>query len=110
MSRHSPYDMWFHAAETIGWRLPIIWQGLLRPTAASQAEMSRMVTEKHMAAAEAAMAVQASLLKAAFVPWWMWTARAQQDAMDGMMQVALKPSAKRVKANAARLRRRGLGL
>ena len=39
--------------------MPMIWWGMWNPTAASKAEMTKMVVEKQMAFAEACVAVQA---------------------------------------------------
>lgn len=90
--------MGFSAAEIIARRLPLIWWGMVNPTAASQAEMTKMVVEKQMAFAEACVAVQAELFRMMLAPWTPASA-------DRMVQAALSPSARRVKANLRRLRR-----
>lgn len=97
--RHSPVDMAVSSAEIIARRLPIMWWGMMKPTASSQAEMTKMVVEKQMAFAEAGFAVQVELFKMMLSPW------GQANAADRLMQAALGPAAKRVKANARRLRR-----
>jgi len=89
--------MGFSAAEIIARRLPLIWWGMVNPTAASQAEMTKMVVEKQMAFAEACVAVQAELFRMMLAPWTPASA-------DRMVQAALSPSARRVKANLRRLR------
>ncbi|MFN4143086.1 hypothetical protein [Aestuariivirga sp.] len=96
--RHSHIEMGFSAAEIIARRLPVIWWGMVRPSAASQAEMTKMMVEKQMAFAEACFAVQIEVFRAMLAPWT--PASAEQ-----VMQAALGPSARRVKANLRRLRR-----
>jgi hypothetical protein len=96
--KHSPYEMGLSASEIIARRLPVIWMGLMNPTAASNAEMTKMVVEKQMAFAEACFAVQMELVRMMFSPW-------TPASTDRMMQAALAPAARRVKANVRRLRR-----
>ena len=98
MKTHSAFEMGVSSAEIIARRLPVIWQGMLNPTAASHAEMVKMVVEKQMAFAEACFAMQMETLKLMWSPWDAATAEA-------FMQAALAPSARRVKANVRRLRR-----
>lgn len=90
--------MGFSAAEIIARRLPVIWGGLLNPTASAHAEMTRMVVEKQMAFAEACMAVQVELFRMMLAPW-------TPASTDRLAQAALAPAARRVKANLRRLRR-----
>ena len=96
--RHSPYEMGLSAAEIIARHLPVIWEGFVNPTASSNAEITKMVVEKQMAFAEACFAVQVELVRLMFAPW---TAA----STDRVMQAALAPAARRVKANVRRLRR-----
>ena len=96
--RHSHIEMGFSAAEIIARRLPVIWWGMVNPTASSQAEITRMVVEKQMAFAESFVAVQAELLRVMLAPW-------TPASTDRLMQAALAPAARRVKANRRRLRR-----
>ena len=49
--------------------MPIIWWGMVNPTAASQAEMTKMVVEKQMAFAETCFAVQAEMFRMMLAPW-----------------------------------------
>lgn len=97
--RHSPVEMAVSSAEIIARRLPIMWWGMVKPTAASQAEMTKMVVEKQMALAEAGFAMQVELFKMMLAPW------NHAGAADRLIQAALGPAARRVKANARRLRR-----
>lgn len=76
----------------------MIWWGMVKPSAASQAEMTKMVIEKQMAFAEACFAVQAEMVRMMLAPWTPASA-------DHVMQAALAPAARRVKANLRRLRR-----
>ena len=96
--RHSAFDMGFSSAEVIARRMPGLWWGMMNPTAASNAEVTKMVVEKQMAFAETCFAVQAEL-------FMMMTAPFAAGGADRLMQAALGPSAKRVKANVKRLRR-----
>jgi hypothetical protein len=71
---------------------------MLNPTAASNAEATKMVVEKQMAFAETCLAVQAEL-------FMMMTAPFAAGGADRLMQAALGPSATRGKATVKRLRR-----
>jgi hypothetical protein len=102
----SLFDMGVHSAETIARRMPVLWWGMVSPGTANHAEMAKMVIEKQMAFAEGVFALQMEVLKLAFRPWWEMTAAAHHEAAQGLLRAALQPSAKRVKANARRLRRR----
>lgn len=95
--KHSAFDMGVSAAEVIARRLPGMYWGMVSPTAASQSELIRMVVEKQMAFAEACFAVQTELFLMMMTPWG--------GDHDRLMQAALAPSARRVKANLRRLRR-----
>ena len=54
--KHSAFDMGLSSAEIISRRMPMLWWGMINPTAASQAEMTKMVVEKQMAFAETCVA------------------------------------------------------
>lgn len=96
MTKHSAFEMGLSSAEVIARRLPGLWWGMVSPTAASQAEMVKMVVEKQMAFAEACFAVQTELFRMMLAPG--------AGGHDRLMQAALGPSARRVKANLRRLR------
>lgn len=96
--KHSTVEMGLSSAEIIARRMPVIWSGMLNPTARSQAEMTKMVVEKQMAFAEACVAVNLELLRMMLAPWTPLSA-------DRLMQAAIAPAARRVKANVRRLRR-----
>ncbi|WP_395661235.1 hypothetical protein [Aestuariivirga sp.] len=96
--KHSPFDMGLSAAEVIARRMPVIWWGMVNPTAASQAEMTRMVIEKQLAFAEACVAMQVEMFRLMLAPW--------RPASSGrLVQAVLAPAARRVRANKRRLRR-----
>ena len=95
--KHSPFEMGLSSAEIIARRMPVIWQSMVNPTAATQSEMIKMVVEKQMAFAEACVAMQMETLKLMWTPWGARTA-------ENFMQAAIAPSARRVKANVRRLR------
>jgi hypothetical protein len=96
--KHSAVEMGFSAAEIVARRMPVIWWGVWKPTASSQAEMTRMVIEKQMAFVEACVAVQGEILR-------MMLAPVTPASGDRLMQAAIAPAARRVKANVRRLRR-----
>jgi hypothetical protein len=90
--------MWFSSAEIIARRMPVLWWGMINPTAASRAETAKMVVEKQMAFAETCVAMQGEMVRMILAPWTPASA-------DRMMAAALTPAARRVKANVKRLRR-----
>ena len=96
--RHSPLELSVSAAEIVARRMPVILSGMVSPTAATHAEITRMVVEKQMALVETCLAVQAELFRMMLGPWTPASA-------DRLMQAAIAPAARRVKANARRLRR-----
>jgi hypothetical protein len=96
--KHSTIEMGFSAAEIIARRMPVIWSGMMNPSARTQAEMTRMVVEKQVAFAEACFAVNLELFRMMLAPWVPHSA-------DRLVQAAIAPAAKRVKANRRRLRR-----
>lgn len=94
--RHSAYDMGISSAEVIARRMPALWWGMMNPTAASNAEVTKMVVEKQMAFVEGCFAVQTEMFKMMLAP--------MEASHDRLMQAALAPSARRVNANLRRLR------
>ncbi|MGE3873907.1 MAG: hypothetical protein AB7F74_13205 [Parvibaculaceae bacterium] len=93
------------AAQVLAFRVPMLWAMTLSPTPARRAEAVRMIVEKQMAAAEG---LNAAAL-AAFTEWSKVLAgqKPSAEAMSGrIIAAAAKPSRRRVKANAKRLRRR----
>ena len=100
---HSPADVTLAAAETILRRLPILWWAAVWPSPAAHAETRHMVVEKQMALVEGLLAFQVEFTKLWFQPWW--AARLPHEAAQHLAQAATAPAARRVKANARRLRR-----
>jgi len=95
--KHSHIEMGISSAEIIARRMPLIWLGMLNPSAASRSEMTKMVVEKQMAFAEACFAMQAEMVRMAMAPWSPRSAGRLVDAVTA-------PAARRVKANVKRLR------
>ena len=100
---HSPVDLTFAAAETILRRLPVLWWAAMWPSHSAHAEARKMIAEKQAAFAEGMMAIQAELIKQALRPWWLL--RLPHEAFHDMAHAAAAPAARRIKANARRLRR-----
>ena len=96
MTKHSAFEMGLSSAEVIARRLPGMWWGMVSPSAASHSELVKMVVEKQMAFVEGCFAVQTEMFKMMLAP--------MEGSHDRLMQAALGPSAKRVKANLQRLR------
>ena len=103
--RHTPFSVGIATAETLAHRLPVFWQGIMTPSPKGNAAITEMIVEKQVAFAEGMMAMRAELLKQSFRPWWMWTAQQSQNAAHDLAHAAAAPAAKKVKANARRLRR-----
>lgn len=93
------------AAQVLSFRLPMLWAMALSPTPARRAEAMRMIVEKQMAVMEGMNAAALSALAT-----WMKLAGGQavsaQAASQDVMQAALRPGQRRVKANARRLKQR----
>lgn len=96
--RHTPFSVGMATAATLAHRLPVFWQGIMSPTPRGNAAIAEMVAEKQMAFAEGVMGMQAELMRQAMRPWWTWRA-------EDLAHAATAPAAKKVKANARRLRR-----
>ena|SRR5665213_676895 len=98
-----------HAGITLSYRLPILAAASLTPRGASHhaRELNRMVTEKAAAAAEGAFGVQMEMLRlagGAMLRPLDFAAAAQAPA--ALVEAALKPGMRKVKANSRRLSRR----
>jgi type IV secretory pathway TrbD component len=93
------------AAQVLSFRLPMLWAMALSPTPARRAEAMKMIVEKQMAVMEGMNAAALSALAT-----WMKAAGGQtmsaQAASQEVMQAALQPGQRRVRANARRLKRR----
>ncbi len=78
-----------------------------------QAEFTRMIFEKQMAAAEAWMAMLGNTARVCQAMWWPWVAGGAPSGMPTAGRTAqaanrvLRPYQRRASANARRLRKRG---
>ena len=104
--KHTPFDVGLAAAETIARRMPVLWWGMVAPTSKSNAEIVGMVAEKQLAAAQGLIAAQAEMMKLAMTPWLTWGKVSPERAANRLIEAATGPAARKVKANAKRLRRR----
>ena len=103
--RHTPFSVGMATAETLAHRLPVFWQGIVAPSPKGNAAITEMIVEKQVAFAEGLMGMQAEMMRQAMRPWWLWTAQQSQNAVHDLAHAATAPAAKKVKANARRLRR-----
>lgn len=103
--KHTPFDVGMAAAETIARRMPVLWWGMVAPTPKSNAAIVGMVAEKQLAAAQGMIAAQAEMMKLALRPWWTWGQVSPDRAAGRIFEAAAAPAARKVKANAKRLRR-----
>jgi hypothetical protein len=99
MARKSnPVEDAFATATVLAWRLPMLWAMAFDPTPRRRAEALRMITEKSAAAAEAVVGAPAEMMLSFLKP--------SQGATSKILDAALKPSRRRVRANAKRLKAR----
>ena len=104
--KHTSFDVGLAAAETIAWRMPILFWGMMAPTSKSNSEIVGMMAEKQLAAAQGLIAAQAEMMKLAMTPWWKWSKLSPERAASRVFEAAAAPAARKAKANAKRLRRR----
>jgi hypothetical protein len=102
--RHTAFDVGMATAETLAHRMPILWWNVLAPSAAGNAEISKMVVEKQHAFIEGMAGAQAEIVKLAMTPWWLWHTLTPHGSAQRISDAATDPSSRRVKANAKRLR------
>ena len=93
------------AAQVLTFRLPMLWAMAFSPTPQRRAEAVKMIVEKQMAVAEG---INAAALAA--LAQWMKLASGQSLAVETMsariVEAAVRPGRRRVRANARRLGRR----
>lgn len=93
------------AMETIFRRLPILWWQAVLPTAAGEAEVQRMVSEKQQAWMDGLLAAQMQMgrevMRFWLSPFMPYNARA---GTQRVVDAAAAPARRTVKANAKRLR------
>lgn len=104
--KHTPFDVGLAAAETIARRMPVLWWGMVAPTRKSNSAIVEMVAEKQLAAAQGLIAAQSEMMKLVLTPWWTWGKVSPDRAANRVIAAATGPAARKVKANAKRLRRR----
>lgn len=91
--------------QTLSFRLPMLWAMAFSPTPARRAEAVKMIVEKQMAVAEGMNAATLAL----FTQWMKAIAGHNLPAATAhshILEAAVRPARRRVKANARRLGRR----
>src|SRR3954464_7571590 len=94
--RVDPITDAFATATVLAWRLPMLWAMAFDPTPRRRAEALRMITEKSAAAAEAVVGAQAEMMLSFLKP--------SRGATSKILDAVLKPSRRRIRANARRLK------
>lgn len=93
------------AAQVLSYRLPMLWAMAFSPTPARRAEAVKMIVEKQMVVAESMNAAGLSALAS-----WMKLMSGQAVSPDTvgktMINAAMRPGQRRIRANARRLKRR----
>ena len=92
------------AATVIGMRLFDLGMMVTNPTVARRNEAHRMIVEKQMALVEGIFAMQMQWLRLLTTPFWLWPRPAA--FAEELGRAATRPAARRVAANARRLRSR----
>lgn len=107
-SRHLTSDLailWLEAPIVIAMRMQQMWMTAMTGTV-NAAELNRMVSEKVMAAAESAVAINMAVAQeniAAVTAMAAGGAASPRRAADAIAQAAIKPYSKRVRSNRHRL-------
>ena len=102
-------SLWFEAPFVMAMRIHEMQMAALTGRSQDAAEMNRMVTEKVMATAESAVAVNMAISRAAFgAAMQMMTGGrpSARKAGEAIAAAAVKPYGKRVRSNARRLSRK----
>ena len=94
------------AATVVGLRLLDLGLMVTNPTASRRNEAQRMIVEKQMALLEGIFAMQMEWAKLLTTPFWLWPKPAV--LAEELGRAATRPAARRVAANARRLRSRKL--
>jgi hypothetical protein len=92
------------AATVMGMRLFGLGMMATNPTAARRNEAQRMILEKQMALLEGLFAMQMEWAKLLTTPFWLWPRPAA--LAEELGRAAARPAARRVAANARRLKAR----
>lgn len=91
-------------ATVMGLRFLDLGLMVTNPTASRRDEAQRMILEKQMALFEGIFAMQMEWAKLLFTPFWLWPKPAA--LAEELRRAATRPAARRVAANARRLRSR----
>ncbi|MBB3285997.1 MULTISPECIES: hypothetical protein [Rhizobium] len=94
--------LWLQAPVVIAIRLQQMWMDALSGSV-NAAEMNRMISEKMMAAAESAVAVNAAMVQQGFAALTAAGETSQRSIADAVAHAAIKPYSKRVRSNVRRL-------
>ncbi|MFT4004011.1 MAG: hypothetical protein QM684_27605 [Rhizobium sp.] len=96
--------LWLQSPVVIAMRMQQMWMDALAGSV-NAAEMNRMVSEKMMAAAESAVAVNAAMMQQgiAMLTAGAPTSKEQRRIADAVAHAAIKPYSRRVRSNARRL-------
>lgn len=97
----------FDAAAVASMRLASLGLMAVDPSRERAEEARRMIVEKPVAALEGVIAWQRALLAMMFAPPWLWPTPA--GAVNRLARAAATPAARRVRANARRLRKKPPG-
>jgi len=94
----------FDAAAVMSLRLASFGMMAVDPSRERAEEVRRMIVEKPVAVIEGAFAWQRALLGMMFAPPWLWPT--PSGAINRLARAAATPAARRVRANARRLRKK----
>lgn len=94
--------LWLQAPVVIAIRLQQMWIDALTGNV-NAAEMNRMVSEKMMAAAESAVAVNTAMVQQGLAALTAAGAASQRSMADAVAHAAIKPYSRRVRSNVRRL-------
>lgn len=94
--------LWLQAPVVIAIRVQQMWMDALAGSV-NAAEMNRMVSEKMMAAAESAVAVNAAMMQQGLAALTAVGATSQRSIADAVAHAAIKPYSRRVRSNVRRL-------
>jgi hypothetical protein len=94
------------AATVMGLRLLDLGMMMTNPTTSRRNEAQRMIVEKQMALLEGLFAMQMEWARLLITPFWLWPRPAH--LAEELGWAATRPAARRVAANARRLKARKL--
>jgi hypothetical protein len=99
-----------HTVETLAHRLPLMWWEMFNPTAGGQKEISLMVAEKQKAFVDGMLAGQTQMMREGMRMWLSPFSAPQNFTGAGtrIVEATIAPARRTVKANAKRLRKKGV--